>query len=74
MRPTRSYGFYESEKQMKIEQIKDYAYPCMMAEKKLKLVHELMLRNKHEDALLEAALVITYAADMMQAIKEMKNK
>jgi hypothetical protein len=59
---------------MKIEQIKDYAYPCMMAEKKLKLVHELMLKNKHEDALEESTLAITYIADMMQAIKEMKNK
>lgn len=59
---------------MKIEQIKDYAYPCMMAEKKLKLVHELMLKNKHEDALKESTLAITYIADMMQAIKEMKNK
>ena len=59
---------------MKIEQIKDYAYPCMMAEKKLKLVHELMLKNKHEDALEESTLAITYIADMIQAIKEMKNK
>jgi len=59
---------------MKIEQIKDYAYPCMMVEKKLKLVHELMLKNKHEDALEESTLAITYIADMMQAIKEMKNK
>ena len=59
---------------MKIEQIQDYAYPCMMAENKLKLVHELMLQNKHEDALFEATLVITYVAYMMQAIKEMKNK
>jgi hypothetical protein len=59
---------------MKIEQIKDYAYPCMIAEKKLKLVHELMLRNKHEDALAESTLAITYIADMMKAIKEMKNK
>jgi len=59
---------------MKVEQIKDYAYPCMMAEKKLKLVYELMLQNKHEDALEESTLAITYIADMMQAIKEMKNK
>ena len=59
---------------MKIEQIKDYAYPCMMAEKKLKLVHELMLQNKYDDALFEAKLVITYTAEMMAAIKEMKNK
>ena len=59
---------------MKIEQVKDYAYPCMMAEKKLKLVHELMLQNKHEGALSEATLVITYIAEMMEAIKGMKNK
>jgi len=59
---------------MKVEQVKDYAYPCMMAEKKLKLVYELMLQNKHEDALSEATLVITYIAEMMEAIKGMKNK
>lgn len=59
---------------MKVEQIIDYAYPCMMAENKLKLVHEFMLQNKYDDALFEATLVITYVADMMQAIKEMKHK
>jgi hypothetical protein len=59
---------------MKVEEIKDYAYPCMMAEKKIKLVHELMLQNKHEGALSEATLAITYIAEMMEAIKGMKNK
>ena len=59
---------------MKIEKVSDYAYPCMMAEKKIKLVHELMLQNKYDDALAEATLSITYVADMMQAIKEMKVK
>jgi hypothetical protein len=59
---------------MKIEKVSDYAYPCMMVEKKIKLVHELMLQNKYDDALAEATLSITYVADMMQAIKEMKVK
>jgi hypothetical protein len=46
----------------------------MMAENKLKLVHEFMLQNKYDDALFEATLSITYVADMMEAIKEMKHK
>lgn len=59
---------------MKIEQINDYAYPCMIAEKKLKLVHEFMLQNKYDDALFEATLAITHVSNMMEAIIEMKKK
>ena len=57
---------------MKIETVGDYAYPCMMAENSLKEVHQLMLANKYDDALLESAITVTYIADMMAAIKEMK--
>ena len=35
----------------------DYAYPCMMAEKALKKLHEAML-NREFDAAKEAALVV----------------
>lgn len=59
---------------MKIETIGDYAYPCMFAENSLKEVHQLMLANKHDDALVEATISITYIADMMTAIKAMKER
>lgn len=59
---------------MKIETIGDYAYPCMLAENSLKEVHQLMLANKYDDALVEATISITYIADMMTAIKEMKER
>jgi hypothetical protein len=44
----------------------------MMAENSLKEVHQLMLANKYDDALLGSAITVTYIADMMAAIKEMK--
>lgn len=59
---------------MKIETVGDYAYPCMLAENSLKEVHQLMLANKYDDALVESTIAITYIADMMAAIKEMKER
>lgn len=39
---------------MQTEQITDYAYPCMMAEKALKELHDAMLLKDHDRAI-EAA-------------------
>ena len=55
---------------MKIEQIKDYAYPCMMAENALKEVHLYMLSNQKEKALGECVKAITAIAAIMAAIKK----
>lgn len=55
---------------MKIEKIKDYVYPCMMAEKALKEVHRYMLSNQKEQALDECVKAITAIANMMEAIKK----
>jgi hypothetical protein len=55
---------------MKIEQIKDYAYPCMMAENALKEVHRYMLSNQNDQALNECVKAITAIANMMEAIKK----
>ena len=57
---------------MNIEQIKDYAYPCMKAEHALKEAHICMLNKEYEDALDECTKAITYIAEMMAAIKEAK--
>jgi hypothetical protein len=32
-------------------EVVDYAYPCMMAEKALKELHQAMLRNEYDTAL-----------------------
>ena len=57
---------------MKIEQIKDYAYPCMMAERAVKNVYELMLQNNPDKAIEECTKAVTYIAEMMAAIKDKK--
>lgn len=74
MRPTRRYGLQESEKQMKIEKINDYALPCMKAEHALKEAHICMLNQEYDDALDQCAIAITNISDMMQAIKEANKK
>lgn len=52
----------------------DYAYPCMMAEKAMKKLHNAMLENKH-DAALEAGIeALAEVRLTIQAIKDMKEK
>jgi hypothetical protein len=55
---------------MKIEQIKDYAYPCMMAENALKEIHRYMLSNQNDKATEECVKAITAIAAIMAAIKK----
>jgi len=54
---------------MKIEQVTDYAYPCMQAENALKKVHQNMLDKNYDDALNECFTAITNIAKIMEAIK-----
>lgn len=56
------------------ENIKDYAYPCMMAEKALKEVHLAMLANQHDKALLHTVETLIETSRMLDAIKHMKEK
>lgn len=53
MRPTRRYGLQESEKQMNIQEINDYAMPCMMAEKAVKLAYNLAINGDIQAAIEE---------------------
>ena len=57
---------------MKIVEINDYAYPCMMAERAVKNVYELMLQNDPDKAIEECTKAVTYIAEMMAAIKDKK--
>jgi len=60
------------ERRMKVQEIIDYAYPNMMAEKHLKAAHLAMLFKQYDAALDHTAEAIAYADTMMEAIKEMR--
>jgi hypothetical protein len=55
---------------MKIEEIKDYALPCMQAEKCLKEAHQFMLAQQPIKAMEAGVLAINYIHDMLDAIEE----
>jgi hypothetical protein len=57
----------------KVTVIVDYAYPCMMAEKALKQVHNAML-DKDFDTAIEAGIqALVETKLMVLAIKDMKD-
>lgn len=55
---------------MKIEEIKDYAMPCMLAEKALKEAHQFMLAQQPMKAMETGIMAIKYIHDMLDAIEE----
>jgi hypothetical protein len=57
---------------MNVTKVKDYAYPCMMAEKSIKKAYEVMINGSSEKAIEECTQAITYIANMMEAIKAKK--
>ena len=61
-------------KTIKIEQIKDYAYPCMMAERAVKNVYNLMLEGKKDQAIAECITAIHEIEDIITAIQNEKIK
>ena len=54
--------------------IVDYAYPCMMAEKALRKLHDAMLRKDYDDALEQALIVMAEAKLTYNAIRHEKEK
>jgi len=67
-------GMYLVHQTKKIEQIKDYAYPCMMAEKALKTAYNLMLEDKKDQAIAECITAIHEIEDIITAIQNEKIK
>ena len=67
-------GMYLVHQTKKIEQIKDYAYPCMMAEKALKNAYNLMLEGKKDQAIAECITAIHEIEDIITAIQNEKIK
>jgi hypothetical protein len=54
---------------MKVEEIIDYALPCMLAEKELKEAHQLMLQNKYQEAMESGVKAIDHIHHMLYAIE-----
>lgn len=52
----------------------DYAYPCMMAERALKDLHNLMLEGKHDEAITAGINALAEVRLTIQAIKDMRER
>jgi hypothetical protein len=52
----------------------DYAFPTMMAERSLKNLHDAMLENRYDDALLAGLNAIVEVRMALAAIKDMKDR
>ena len=52
----------------------DYAYPCMMAEKALKELHNAMLEGKHEQAHEAGVRALAEVKLTLNAIKDAQEK
>lgn len=57
---------------MTVEVVVDYAYPCMMAEKALKELHQAMLRGDVDAALEHALTAMAEAKLTYNAIRSTK--
>lgn len=56
------------------EAVVDYAYPCMMAERALKELHNLMLEGKYDEAVTAGIEALTDVRLTIQAIKDMRER
>ena len=54
--------------------IVDYAYPCMMAEKAVKNIHEAALHNRIDEAIESATIGISELRLALAALKIMKEE
>lgn len=57
---------------MKIEEIKDYAMPIMMAEKALKDAYQATLSKDYQKALTAGMIALNAIHDMMDILEEIK--
>jgi hypothetical protein len=56
------------------EMVVDYAYPCMMAEKALKNLHNLMLEGKYDEAVTAGIEAMADVKLTLNAIKDMRDR
>ena len=59
---------------VKGELMVDYAYPCMMAERALKNLHNLMLEGKYDEAVTAGIEALADVRLTIQAIKDMRER
>lgn len=57
-----------------IEDIVDYAMPCMMAERSLKKAHEYVLEKKYDEAISAAMQATGECRLLVVSLKEMKER
>jgi hypothetical protein len=51
-----------------MNEIIDYAYPCMMTERAMKQLHDAMLDKRYDEAIQHGLLAIQQAAQTVEAI------
>lgn len=56
------------------EVVVDYAYPCMMAEKALRQLHDAMLRKDYEDAFEQGLAALAETKLILNAIRHTQEK
>jgi hypothetical protein len=55
-----------------MNEIIDYAYPCMMTERAMKQLHDAMLDKRYDDAIMLGLLAVRQATRTVDAIIETK--
>jgi hypothetical protein len=59
---------------LKIDEVVDYAYPCLMAERAVANLHKSALHNDFDNAIEEATIAITELRVAIASLKIMKEK
>lgn len=56
------------------EMVVDYAYPCMLAERALKDLHNRMLEGNYDEAVTAGLMALADVRLTIQAIKDMRDR
>jgi poly(A) polymerase Pap1 len=67
-------SYTEKEEHMKVEEIIDYAWPCMCAEKALKQAHQAMLERDYVKAIENTNAAIDDCKAMLESIRTIASK
>jgi len=73
-KPLDQEGMFLVHETKRIEKIHDYAYPCMMAEKSIKNVYNLITTGKPDQAITECISAIQDLQDIITIIQNAKIK
>jgi len=73
-KPLDQEGMFLVHETKRIDQIKDYAYPCIIAENAIKNVYNMINEHKLDDALGECITAIYELEDIIKYIQNAKIK